>query len=169
MSYEILGSTGKYWSCHQCDWRGYLDVAIAFGWVPEGAFFKCDEAGYGEHPSGSYIGNDRQIVTGDDASAMAAALNRAVTTINAGLSLTDEQAAALAGLRVLGMDEEDLLLEYEWTEVQGTALRKIRNEYLAAHPDEVRTIYTRHRSFDLNIRGILDLAGVASAGWFKIA
>jgi hypothetical protein len=42
MSYEILSSSAKYWSCHQCDWGNYLDVAIAFGWEPEGAFFKHD-------------------------------------------------------------------------------------------------------------------------------
>jgi hypothetical protein len=77
MGYEFWGRKGKYWSCHQEDWRFYLDVATAFGWVPEGAFFKCDEGGYGEHPSGSYLGNDWQIVTDDDARAMAA-LNRAV-------------------------------------------------------------------------------------------
>jgi len=42
MSYEVLGSKGKYWTCHQFAWHDYLKVAIAFGWVPEGAFFKCD-------------------------------------------------------------------------------------------------------------------------------
>ena len=40
MSYEILGSTGKNWSCHQSIWGLYLDLAEAFGWKPEGAFFK---------------------------------------------------------------------------------------------------------------------------------
>ena len=101
MSYEILRSNGKYWTCHQSDWGGYLDVAIAFGWLPEGAFFKCDEGGFGEHRSGSYIGNDFQIVADDDAHAMAAALNLAVATIDAGspMSTTCPLSISIARLQ----------------------------------------------------------------------
>ena len=94
MSYEILGSNDKYWTCHQYAWRDYLKVATAFGWAPEGAFFKCDEGGFGEHPSGSYLGNDWQTVTDDDARAMATALNLAVATINAGSQRTDDRSPA---------------------------------------------------------------------------
>jgi hypothetical protein len=67
MSYEILGNNGKYWTCHQLAWPDYLRVAAAFGWAPEGAFFKNDELGFGDHPSGSYTGNDWQQVTDADA------------------------------------------------------------------------------------------------------
>lgn len=97
MGYDILGGRNGSWHCHQSDWRYYLDVAKAFGWVPQGAFFKCDEGGYGEHPSGSYLGNDWQIATDDDAHALAVALNLAVATVNTGSPMTDEQAAALKG------------------------------------------------------------------------
>jgi hypothetical protein len=169
MSYEIFGSNGKYWTCHQYDWGGYLDVAIAFCWLPEGAFFKCDEGGFGEHPSGSYIGNDFQIVTDDDARAMAAALKLAVDTINAGSPMTDNQATALKALKALETDTSDLLMDFQWTEEQRAHLLRIRNESLAAHPDEVRTIRTCNGTFDLNIRGMMDLADVVSAGKFTIA
>jgi hypothetical protein len=166
MSYEILGSTGKYWTCHQCDWGDYLDVAVAFGWEPAGAFFKCDEGGHGEHPSGSYFGNSFQIVTDGDARAMAAALNRAVATINAGAPMTDEQAAALKALEI---DHHDPLLELKWTEMQRADLLRMRNEYLAAHPNEFRSIRTHLGTFDINVRGMMDLADAASAGSFTIA
>jgi hypothetical protein len=167
MSFEILGRTGKYWSCHQFDWGNYLDVAIAFGWDPEGAFFKDDEGGYGEHPSGNYFNNDRQIVTDSDARGMAAALNSAVTTINAGSPLTDEQVKVLKKFEI----GTDLVLSQcvQFTEEQRAGLLKLEAEYLAAHPDEFRTIRTRNGSFDVNLRQIMDLADVATAGSFTIA
>jgi hypothetical protein len=67
MSYEILGSKGQYWTCQQGAWSDYLKLAAAFGWAPEGAFFRDDERGFGPHASGSYIGNDWQQVGDDDA------------------------------------------------------------------------------------------------------
>jgi hypothetical protein len=165
MSYEILGSTGKYWTCHQCDWGDYLDVAVAFGWEPAGAFFKCDEGGHGEHPSGSYFGNSFQIVTDGDARAMAAALNRAVATINAGSPMTDNQATAL---RAFEIDSgEPVWRDLELTERQLTAFLKIQAECLAARG--VGTIRTHKGTFDIDIRGVMDLADVAGAGSFTIA
>ena len=105
-------------------------------------------------------------MTDGDARAMAAALNRAVATINAGSPMTDEQAAALKPLEV---DHRDPLLELNLTEMQRAALLRRRDEYLAAHPDEFRSIRTGHGTFDVNIRGVMDLAHVASAGSFTIA
>jgi hypothetical protein len=166
MSYEILGSTGQYWSCHQCAWRHYLKIAIAFGWVPEGAFFKCDEVGFGEHPSGSYSGNDWQIVTDDDARAMAAALNLAVATINARSPMTDEQATVLNEFK---FDKREPFWKTLLTEGQRVGLLKIEADYVAMHPDEIRTIRTGYGTFDVNVRPIMDLADVAGAGGFIIA
>src|SRR3954451_6213534 len=108
MSYDILGDTGKNFSCN--NWGFYLDVAEAFGWKPAGAFVKCDEGGFGEHPSGSYLGNDWQKVTQEDASNMAAALNLAVATINAGGPLSDAQVRALAGFAKF--DGDHLMRDY---------------------------------------------------------
>jgi hypothetical protein len=96
VSYEILGNNGKYWSCNQGGWFSYLKVATAFGWAPEGAFFKDDEAGFGPHPSGSYLGNDRQRVTDEDARAFGAALRLALATADLGLPMTADQKDALA-------------------------------------------------------------------------
>lgn len=99
MSYEILGNNGQYWSCNQGGWSAYLKVAIAFGWAPEGAFFKDDEAGFGPHPSGSYMGNDRQLVTDEDARAFGAALRRAIAAADLNLPMTADQKDALAAFR----------------------------------------------------------------------
>jgi hypothetical protein len=154
MSYEILGSNGKYWTCHQSAWRDYLKLATAFGWAPEGAFFKCDEVGFGAHPSGSYLGNDWQMVTDDDAHAMAAALNLAVAAINAGSPMTDNQAAVLKAFAI--DDRESVFMAVKLTEKQRAALPEIKAQYLAVHPDEVRTIRTSNGAFDVNIRGIID-------------
>jgi hypothetical protein len=45
----------------------------------------------------------------------------------------------------------------------------MKAEYLAEHPDEVRTIRTRKGTFDVNVPGMMDLAEVAAAGGFTIA
>lgn len=66
----------------------------------EGAFFKCDESGFGEYPSRSYLYNDWQRVTDDDALAMAGALNLAVAVIKAGSPMTDNQAMAVKAFEI---------------------------------------------------------------------
>lgn len=166
MSYEVLGRNDTYWSCHQGAWRHYPGVATAFGWVQEGALIKCDEGGYGEHPSGSYLDNDRQKVTDDDAQAMAAALELAIATINAGSPMTDGQAKAL---RTLETDHQNLLMEFERSQQQQAGLLTMRNEYLAEHLDGVRTVRTSNGTFDINIRQMMDLIDVARIGGLTIA
>jgi hypothetical protein len=105
MSYEILGKSGSYWTCPQNSWRHYLRIATAFGWAPDGAFFKNDEGGLRAHPSGSYLGNDWQQVTDDDARAFSVALKLAIGAVNAGSPLTTDQADALKPLEVTSNDE----------------------------------------------------------------
>ena len=90
MSYEILGNNGGYWSCNQRGWAAYLKVATAFGWAPDGAFFKDDEVGFGPHPPGSYLGSDRQLATDE---------RLALTTADLGLPMTVDQKDALADFR----------------------------------------------------------------------
>lgn len=164
MSYEILGSTGLYWTCNQYSWKFYIDVAIAFGWEPESAFFKCDIEGYSEHPRGSYLGNSWQKVTDDDARAIAASLDLAVATINAGSPMSDNHATAL---KEFVDDGEPFWKDLNLTERQRNGFLKIEAEYLATRV--VRTIRTRNGAFDVNIRGTMDLADVVSAGGFTIA
>jgi hypothetical protein len=166
MSFEILGSTGEDWSCPQLMWESYLDLAEAFGWKPEGAFFKCDpQTGFGPYPSGSYTCNDWQIVTDDDARAMAAALNRAIAKINAGAPMTDEHVEVLKKFKIGDPFWKDPRL----TEKQRAVFIALEAEYVGEHPDELRTIHTPNGTFDVNIRQIMDLADVASAGLFTIA
>ena len=166
MGYDILSKSGKSFWCQQSAWPDYLEVAIAFGWAPAGAFFKNDEAGFGPHPSASYLGNDWQQVTDDDARAFGAALNLAITTVKAGSPLIDDQAGKL---REFEVDDCDPFADFDLTEESRDALVKIRSLYLAEHPREVRTIHTRCGSFDVNLRGMIDLADVVSAGGFTIA
>jgi hypothetical protein len=69
MGYDILSNTTqKSWSCHH-DWGCFIDLAEAFGWIPEHN---------GVH---YYIGNDYQKVSDEDALAMARALNLAIAFI----------------------------------------------------------------------------------------
>jgi hypothetical protein len=165
MSYEIVGNTGKYWTCHQSAWHDYLILAVAFGWAPDGAFFKCDEAGFGEHASGSYLGNDWQIVTDDDARAMATALNLAVAVINSGAPMTDNQAKALKAFAV--NDNESSWQNLKLTEEQRKALQQMDSKAFSMLGR--RMIRTHRGSFDVNILRILALADVAGAGGFSIA
>jgi hypothetical protein len=99
MSYEILGSRGQYWTCQQGAWSDYLKLATAFGWAPEGAFFRDDERGFGPHDSGSYIGNDWQQVGDDDARAFGAALHLAIATSTPGRRCQTTKRWLLKNLR----------------------------------------------------------------------
>jgi hypothetical protein len=166
MSYEILGSKGQYWTCQQGAWSDYLKLATAFGWAPEGAFFRDDERGFGPHDSGSYIGNDWQQVGDDDARAFGAALNLAIATINAHSPMTDDQAMILKEFEI--QEGEPFYISF-FNEQQRAAHLRLEAEYLAAHPDEIRTIRTRHGTFEVNLRMMMDLAEVVSAGGFTIA
>ena len=49
--------------------------------------------------TGSYLGNDRQLVTDEDARAFGAALRLALTTADLGLPMTVDQKDALADFR----------------------------------------------------------------------
>jgi hypothetical protein len=166
MGYDILSNSGKYFGCQQCTWPNYLRIATAFGWISAGAFFKNDEGGFGAHPSGSYLGNDWQQVTDDDARAFGAALKLAIAMINAGLPLTDDQ---ITKLKEFEFDDSDPFADVDLTEEARVGLGKIKDEYLAEHPNEIRTIRTRYKTFDVNLRGIIDLAEVVSDGGFTIA
>jgi len=166
MSYEVIGNNGKYWTCHQSAWGDYLKLATAFGWAPEGAFFRDDERGFGPHASGSYIGNDWQQVGDEDARAFGAALHLAIATINARSPITDDQAMALKEFEI---EEGEPLYTSFFNEQQRAAHLRLKAEYLVAHPREIRTIRTRHGTFDVNLRMMMDLAGVVSAGGFTIA
>jgi hypothetical protein len=166
MSYEVLGKNGEYWTCHQDAWPGYLKVATAFGWAPEGAFFINDEFGLRYHPSGSYLGNDWQLVTDDDARAFGAALRLAIAAINAGSPMTDDQVTALKAFDEKD-DGEPFFSCLNLTERQRSFFLKMEAEYVATA--EIRTIHTLDRSFDVNARGMMDLADVVSAGGFTIA
>jgi hypothetical protein len=146
MSYEILGNDGEYWTCGDSAWRDYLKIETAFGWVSEGAFFKNDELGFGPHPSGSYLGNDWQLVTDDDARAFGAALHLAILNVNAGAPMTDNQVTALKAFEI-----------------------KAEDEFSSVHPDQLRTIRTRQGTFDIEVRWMRQLANVVSAGGFTIA
>jgi hypothetical protein len=154
MSYEILGNTGKYWTCHQEAWVHYLRLATA-GWEPQGAFLKRDEGGLSEHPSGSYLGNDFQMVFNEDARTMSAALNLAVATIDAGGPMSEVQATALAAFAVC--EEESVLVGLRLTKEQEAEERAAKQRW-------VRTL-----NVDVDIRGIIGLADAANAGGFTIA
>jgi hypothetical protein len=166
MGYDILSKTGKYWNCHQSDWINYLNVATVFGWAPEGTFYEDDRGGVDEHFVGSYLGNDRQMVTDDDARAMAVALNLALTTINAGAPMTDNQSATLKALAL--DDNEPFYKDLLITEEQRANFFRIEADYLVMHPREIRTIRAHHETFNVDVRGMIDLADVASAGGFRI-
>lgn len=105
-------------------------------------------------------------MTDDDAQAMAAALELAIATINAGSPMTDGQAKAL---RTLETDHQNLLMEFERSQQQQAGLLTMRNEYLAEHLDGVRTVRTSNGTFDINIRQMMDLIDVARIGGLTIA
>ena len=73
-------------------WRQSLRVARAFGWEPAGTLNSTRQP-HETWDATNYSSNDWQHVTDDDAKAMAAALDRAMTAQE---PLTDEQREALA-------------------------------------------------------------------------
>jgi hypothetical protein len=71
MGYDILSNTTpQCWSCHH-DWGCFLDLAEAFGWVPE----PRPQHVPGHDDSSYYIWNDRQKVSDADAQALDLAID----------------------------------------------------------------------------------------------
>ncbi len=168
MSYDILRNSGeKSFKCNNWAWPKYLTVGTAFGWAPAGALHRFvwgEESVLVEHPSGSYFGNDHQRVTDDDACALGASLNLAIATVNAGLAMTDDQVAALKEFEITSDDPYK-----DFDPKVRAAMAKLIEQCRAEYPPVVRTIQTPQGSFDVNIRGIMDLAEVVSAGGFTVA
>jgi hypothetical protein len=145
MSYEILGNNGGYWTCRQGSWGFYLDVALAFGWIPKGAIYQHDVSGFFTGPADTYHGNNQQQVGDEDARAFGTALKVAIASAKAGIPMTDGQVRALKFFEI----DDDLPDDLE----NGPA----------EHP-EARTIRAR---YDLSsVRGLAELV---SAGGFTIA
>lgn len=164
MSYEILSNSGKYWTCHQSAWADYLMLATTFGWAPEGAFFKEDEGGFGPHPSGSYLGNDWQKVTDQDARAFGAALHCAIGAVRAGAALTADQAAVLELFETNEDDESDLFGKPGET----SQTPAIRHQEPTLDKESVYDP-THRRCFIVNLNLVMDLAEIAARGGFTIA
>ncbi len=99
MGYELLGRRGGYWSCTQHSWGDFINVAIAFGWQPQGAIQSKQDADDGIPASSgldSYFGNDRQMVTAEDACAFAAAIRKAIVATEQDPNhLPDNQVTAI--------------------------------------------------------------------------
>jgi hypothetical protein len=93
------------------------------------------------------------------------ALHLAIATINARSPMTDDQAMALKEFEIDKSGPFYTML----SEKQQAGFLRREPEYLAAHPDEIRTIRTRHGTFEVNLRGMMDLADVVSADGFTIA
>jgi hypothetical protein len=142
MHCEIL-CHGKSWTCDQAVWKDYFELAKAFG------FFNHDEGGRsGVLPTrGLLLNKSLYGVDGESAKAFGAALHRAIDTVKARAPMTLEQEMAFKPFE-FHMDE----------------LIHDRAEY----PD-VRTIRTRHGSFDVDLGMVMKLAKVVSAGIFTIA
>jgi hypothetical protein len=91
-------------------WGYCFEVAKAFGWKPEGTAppypytdeaLKDEEASVAVNPDGNlaqwgggYFTNDFQRLTGTDAKALAAALDRAAVAVETGLPLSVQQRRA---------------------------------------------------------------------------
>ena len=83
MGYDLHGR-GGYCCVHIEDWRPCLETAQTWGWKPAGTLlpYGPPEAEGNPGPDwkwcGTYISNDWQEVTDEDAKAFAAALDRAI-------------------------------------------------------------------------------------------
>ncbi|MEA2906291.1 MAG: hypothetical protein QOI12_3678 [Alphaproteobacteria bacterium] len=96
MGVDLISGHGDF-SLHWGAWRSCFELAITFGWQPAGTVAPCNYLGPG-HWNRSYFTNDRQVVSDDDARALAMALRRACTALRTNQSVTREQAEALADL-----------------------------------------------------------------------
>ncbi len=84
MGFDLMGKRGSF-STNRAGWRYIFNLAIENGWVPEGTkppgtiqmINPYDDGPYPEIPDnwcGSYFYNDFQVVTEEDATNMANAL-----------------------------------------------------------------------------------------------
>ncbi|MCO6453476.1 MAG: hypothetical protein J5I90_22030 [Caldilineales bacterium] len=88
MTFELVNVNGDevgYTRFSRLQWMYILDLACEYGWVPKGTappekWDTNDPQRDSPLPpwEGTYFSNDRQIVTEDDALALAEALNKAI-------------------------------------------------------------------------------------------
>ena len=101
MGFDLRGK-GGYFCLNNERWYHCLDIACAFGWEPAGTQLPDGPPEARGNPGpdwkwdGGYNSNDFQMVTDDDAKALAAALDRAIEAEKTG-AMTKEQRAAFDG------------------------------------------------------------------------
>jgi len=91
MGMDLLGRQGDARFSHGA-WADCLDRAIAFGWQPEGTVAPQPWAWPGEKWGGSYLSNDYQHVTDQDARALGEALLRAADALSAKANVRKRRA-----------------------------------------------------------------------------
>ncbi len=93
MGYDLIGHGGATYNVDT--WPRLLDIARAFGWEPQGTVAPTYEKG---ECCGTYITNDGQLVTDEDAKALGLALYRALDAVTSGKELIKEQSQAFREL-----------------------------------------------------------------------
>jgi len=81
-------------------WRNCLNLALAFGWRPAGTVHRHEYMGPPNGWPGDYVTNDFQLVTDDDAKALATALRRALRARRTKRRLTKKQQGAWSATRM---------------------------------------------------------------------
>ena len=99
MGVDFIGHHGDL-SLHWQAWSACFDLALAFGWQPAGTVACHEDTGPPKQWDGGYFTNDFQMVTGDDAKALAAALRRALTALRTKAHLTKQQIQACEGVNI---------------------------------------------------------------------
>jgi len=93
MGFDIKSETGQEIQWTGVYWRLMLPLAEQYGWNPAGTL--PPEGVSSEEWDGSYVTNDGQLVTGEDVSALAEAISKAVDADN-----LDEVANAIYGRQI---------------------------------------------------------------------
>lgn len=109
MGMDLSGPGGEFW-WDFFRWHKLLRIALRHGWEPAGTLLPLVETV--EFPEedwdGGYVSNDHQLVTAEDAAALADALERALPTISDTNTLTDAERDQLESVDEAELAASDL-------------------------------------------------------------
>jgi hypothetical protein len=103
MGFDLVSHTdGSYFRWNLIDWPKVLELGRMFGWRPAGTIRYAEDGSPDPGWDGGYVTNDLQVVSAEDAAALADALERALDDIP---DTPQIRTRTIAGMPVL--DPED--------------------------------------------------------------
>jgi hypothetical protein len=103
MGFDLMShANGNYFRWNLIDWPKVLALGRMFGWRPAGTIRYAEDGSPDPGWDGGYVTNDLQVVSTEDAAALADALERALGDIP---DTPQIRTRTIAGMAVLNLDD----------------------------------------------------------------